>query len=192
MRQRVVSPVEVRRSRPSERAELDAPLEIVGWRYGAVAGLLGAAVVATLLLFVDLVGGRPLWTPAALGAALFTGERLPAEGFEPWPHLALIVGYTAVHGALYIGFGALVTFFLVTARKPARGATLTALVAVILFVLFELSFLAQAMLFAPRLADDLAAGWIGVANACAAAAMGLYVARAPRIRSAQSERPPSA
>ena len=191
MRERVMSPAEAGRSRPSQPAERDAPLEIVGWRYGAVAGLLGAAVVATLLLFVDLTAGRPLWTPAALGAALFAGERLSPASFEPWQHMALIVGYTAVHGAIYLGFGSLVAFFLLTARRLPRTAALAALIAGILFVLFEVSFLVQAELFAPGLADDLAAGWVGVANACAAAAMGVYVAHAarPRKTRVQSDAP---
>ena len=179
--ERATSQVRLPRSEPPDPA---LPSEVIGWHYGVRAGLLGAAVVALLLLGVDLAAGRPLWTPAVLGSALFTGERLAAAGFAPQAHAALIAGYTAVHGALYVGFGALVTFFLVTARKPPRSGVLVALLAGAFFVLFELAFLAQAALFAPRLADDLAAGWVGVANACAAVAMGFYVASAARPRSA--------
>ena len=47
-------------------------------REGFIAGLIGATLVATWFLLVDLVAGRPFFTPAMLGDALFWGVRDPA------------------------------------------------------------------------------------------------------------------
>jgi hypothetical protein len=57
------------------RAHLGDDAEAVPWvATGLVAGLLGASVVALFFLVVDLLAGRPLWTPTVLAAALFRGE----------------------------------------------------------------------------------------------------------------------
>lgn len=154
--------------------------EAAAWAHGLVAGLIGAAIVIVVLLGVDLAEGRPLWTPAVLGAALFEGERLVAAEFDPWARLEVILGYTAVHGVINVGFGAATALFLLTAKRARHFALVAAATTGILFLALELSFLAQALLFAPRLADDLAAGWVAAANALAAAAMGVYLARYTR------------
>jgi hypothetical protein len=169
---------EARTSRSRDVAPVPADARVVAWRHGIRAGLIGAAVVATLFLMVDLAAGRPLWTPALLGSVLFTGERLPATGFDPWARMELILGYTAVHGAVFVGYGACVSLFLATASKvPRQLGAQAAIVAATLFLLFELTFLAQAALFEPGLTRELGTGWVATANACAAAAMGIFLAR---------------
>ena len=40
---------------------------------GIVAGLLGAATIAIWFLILDMIQGRPLYTPTVLGTALFRG-----------------------------------------------------------------------------------------------------------------------
>ena len=47
-------------------------------REGIIAGLIGAAVVAVWFLIYDAARGRPLRTPALLGAATFQGVTDPA------------------------------------------------------------------------------------------------------------------
>src|SRR5260370_34011477 len=47
-------------------------------REGFIAGLIGAAAGALWFLVVDLIAGRPLFTPAMLGSAVFWGVRDPA------------------------------------------------------------------------------------------------------------------
>ena len=42
-------------------------------REGFVGGCIGAAAVATWFLLVDTIGGRPFFTPAMLGSAVFFG-----------------------------------------------------------------------------------------------------------------------
>ena len=41
---------------------------------GVIAGVIGATVIAVWFFIVDLVQGRPLYTPTVLGTALFGGE----------------------------------------------------------------------------------------------------------------------
>ena len=48
-------------------------------REGVVGGLIGAAVVALWFLLFDLARGKPLLTPALLGAAVFYGVNNPIE-----------------------------------------------------------------------------------------------------------------
>jgi hypothetical protein len=64
---------------------------------GIVAGLLGAATIAIWFFIVDVIQGRPFYTPTVLGTALFRGrtglsspESLPAS-FE------LVLWFTWVH-----------------------------------------------------------------------------------------------
>jgi hypothetical protein len=73
-------------------------------RYGIPAGVIGAFVVAFFFLIVDFAAGRPLATPTALGAVLFRGE--PFE-LSRSPDAALIVGYTAIHGTVFIAFASI-------------------------------------------------------------------------------------
>ena len=46
-------------------------------REGIIAGLIGAALVAVWFLIYDAARGRPLRTPALLGAAAFQGVADP-------------------------------------------------------------------------------------------------------------------
>ena len=45
---------------------------------GLILGLIGAAAVAAWFLLVDLIAGRPFFTPAVLGSFVFFGLRDPA------------------------------------------------------------------------------------------------------------------
>jgi hypothetical protein len=135
----------------------------VGW----VSGFLGAFVVAVFFLAIDWVAGRPMWTPAALGAALFLGERLPQAANPP---LVLVVGYTAVHLGVFAGLGLISATALSVRRRLRQPARLLA-IGFGLFVAFELSFALFALLFSRSLMGDLGAWRITGANALAAAAM---------------------
>jgi hypothetical protein len=139
----------------------------VGW----VSGFLGAFVVAVFFLAIDLAAGRPLWTPAALGSALFLGQGIPATAHPP---LVLVVGYTGVHLGVFAGLGLIAATALSVRHRLRRPARLVA-IGFGLFVAFELSFAAFALLFARTLMGDLGAWRISAANALAAAAMTLFL-----------------
>jgi len=139
----------------------------VGW----ISGFLGASVVAAFFLAIDLAAGRPLWTPAALGSALFLGQRLmPAEH----PPLVLVVGYTAVHLGVFAGLGLIAATTLSVRRRLRKPARLLA-IGFCLFGAFELSFVAFALLFEQTLMGDLGAWRITAANALAAVAMTAFL-----------------
>jgi hypothetical protein len=148
----------------------------VSWSWAAVgwvAGFIGAFVVAVFFLAIDAAAGRPLWTPAMLGSALFLGVPLAREADSI---LALAAGYTGVHLGIFWGIG-LVTASLLSGRPGQRPLWELCAIGVGLFALFELSFAAFAALFAPNLFSELGVWRIAAANALAAAAMTAFIGR---------------
>lgn len=148
------------------------------YQEGLVAGLVGAATVALWFLIIDAVQGRPLYTPAVLGAALFSrGAGLPAA--DARPDLGMVLMFTWVHGLAFVVVGGIVARLLAVAeRRPSVGFGI-----VMLFVLFEFGFIAVAMLFAEPVLRALAWPAILVANLLAAATMGGYFRlRHPNLR----------
>jgi hypothetical protein len=69
---------------------------------GIITGAIGAATTAVWFLFLDILAGRPFYTPAALGSALLLGAQIPAE-----VHVTggIIIAYTIVHvtGFFFVG-----------------------------------------------------------------------------------------
>ena len=111
---------------PSERSVL---------REGTIAGLLGAATVAVWFLVFDALRGRPFLTPSLLGAAVFYGAKDPA-GVDV--ALGPILGYTILHGLVFIAFGVVAAAFIrLSEREPALFIAV-----IILFACFETFFLA--------------------------------------------------
>src|ERR687892_97720 len=85
-------------------------------REGAVAGVIGAAVVALWFLVFDIARGRPLLTPALLGAAFFLGADAPAD-LEV--RLGPVLGYTLLHGLAFVAFGIIAASVIAaTEREP--------------------------------------------------------------------------
>jgi len=144
---------------------------------GLLAGVAGAAAIALFFAGIDLAAGRPLWTPFALGSALFLGVT-PAPDVPISP--ALVGGYTVIHGWVFVSVALIAAFLLVGARVPGRGRLAqTLVVAAALFVAFTAIFAAFAALLAaaPHGSDRILA-----ANAIAALAMAaVLVARRERL-----------
>jgi hypothetical protein len=139
---------------------------------GVISGVFGASVVAIFFLIVDLLAGHPLFTPNALGSSLFRGMAVtPEEPIMP----ILVVGYTAVHGTVFVGFGVIAAFEVLSMRRIPPNDAGTMLLTAALFLAFELSFLAMAWLFAPHLTGVLGVGRVAIANAIAAFAMSRYL-----------------
>jgi hypothetical protein len=139
------------------------------YQEGLIAGLVGAATVALWFLIVDLIQGRPLYTPTVLGAALFgRGAGIPSP--DMGPDLGMVLMFTWVHGLAFVVVGGIVARLLAVAeRRPSAGFGI-----LMLFVLFEFGFIAVAMLFAQPVLRALAWPAIVVANLLAAATMGGY------------------
>ena len=150
---------------PRASGEDDVP-----WvREGIVAGVLGAAVIAVLFFVVDVAHGRPLWTPHALGTALFLGELAPPDAaVSP----ALIGGYTFIHGWVFVSVALIVAFWLSGNRLPGEQRWMRILVlAVPLFVGFSVIFVAFRLLRGPDAVLPIGVGWMALTNAIAAVAM---------------------
>jgi len=96
-------------------------------RHGAVAGVLGGAVVAAWFLAYDTLRFRaPFRTPALLGAAVFEGLRDPGALSSG---LSTVLGYTALHFAAFALFGMVAAALLAVAGRKPR-------LLLLLFVLF--------------------------------------------------------
>jgi hypothetical protein len=143
-------------------------------REGVIAGVLGATAVAVWFLVVDLIGGRPLFTPGTLGEGL-----LSVFGRSPETQTMNVIAYTIFHYAVFILVG-IIAVILVHAgeRMPSVLAG-----AMILFVAFELGFYGLVALLQESVLGSLAWYQIMAGNLLAAALMGTYLWRAhPAMR----------
>ncbi len=152
-------------------------------REGAVAGLVGAVAVAVWFLVLDLVQGRPLFTPGALGSALFLGATdLAMVEVTFWT----VVGYTLVHLAVFAAVG-LVAAVIVWEAENTPPLLLGVM---LLFVVFEALFLGLLAIVAEFLLGPLAWWSIAVGNLVAVLAMGYYLWRKhPKPREALASDP---
>jgi len=137
-------------------------------REAMLVGLAGAVVVALWFLALDLSHGRPLFTPAALGSALFLGAR---GVHEVDVNALTVLGYTAVHLVAFMAVALLAVILIrgIAYHPPAIiGAAL-------LLVTMEAFFIGALAALASWLLDALSLWTVLVANVLAAAAMGLVL-----------------
>jgi len=148
------------------------------YQEGLIAGLVGAATVALWFLLVDMVQGRPLYTPTVLGSVLFS-RGAAAPWADALPNLEMVLMFTWVHGLAFVVIGGIAAHLLGLAeRVPSIGFGIF-----MLFVFFEFLFTAGAMLFAAPVLQALAWPAVVVANLLAAASMGGYFwLRHPNLR----------
>jgi len=149
------------------------------YQEGMLAGVLAAAAVALWFLIVDVLQGRPLYTPTVLGTALFRhGAGLAAT--EPLTVSAeMVLMFTWVHGLLFAAVGGVAARLLgVVEQHPNVGFGI-----LLLFVVLQAGFTVVAVLVAQPVLQALAWPAILVANLLAAATMGLYLWwRHPNLR----------
>jgi hypothetical protein len=140
------------------------------FREGVVAGLIGAAAVAILILLFDTASGAPLQSPAILGSAIFKGIRDPnLVTISAGP----ILGYTVLHGLGFVGVGLIAAFLVASAeREPAMVLAL-----LIFFAAFEVFFLALIAFWALPVLGVLAWWEILAGNLVASVAMLYYFHR---------------
>ena len=147
------------------RGHPELPSALVGssghvLREGVVAGLIGAAVVASWFLVLDAVRGDPLRTPRILGTAMLRQD-------DP---VGAILSYTIVHGLVFILFGIAGAFLLSGAE--ARPVVLFPFF--MLYIAFEFFFFAVVLILARWVLDELAGWAVVVGNLLAGAAMLTY------------------
>lgn len=140
---------------------------------GLIAGTLGAATLAIWFLIIDLIQGRPLFTPAMLGTMFFKGgDSLTALGSLPIT-ADLVLGFTFLHWLVFVLLGGVAAWLLESAeRHPSAGFGI-----LLLFMLFEFGFVAVVTLFANPVLQELTWPTVLVGNLLAAVAMGSYLWR---------------
>jgi len=131
---------------------------------GTIGGSLGALVVAAWFLGIDVSAGRPLRTPALLGATLFAGLRDPAA-----LHITarLVLEYTVLHWGAFLGFGLLAAALLAAADSDPRML----FVVIMLFSCFEVFALVLIAVLAEWLFEVLAWWTLVLANLLAGVVM---------------------
>jgi hypothetical protein len=139
-------------------------------REGLVTGIIGATAVAVWFLIVDTINGHPLYTPRALGAAVF-GVLGPPAGERA---TTFLIAYTIFHYALFCVVG--IVLAAIVAQGDNQPAVLAGLV--IAFVVFQVA----AFFFASALSQWNIFGvmaWYNVfaANLLACVGMGAYLYR---------------
>jgi hypothetical protein len=150
---------------------------------GLVAGVIGAAAVALWFLIVDLIAGRPFFTPAMLGSAVFWGNVDPAAVQITF---ATVIGYTMLHVLAFLFVGGVAAGLAALVERFPTAAFLT----VFLFVVFEVGFYIIVALVAQPLLGALAWANVAIGNLLAAIGMGVYLWHAhPRIRQQLIEHP---
>lgn len=144
-------------------------------REGVIAGFLGATAVAVWFFIVDLIGGRPLFTPNTLGVGL-----LSVFGRSPEPEFVNIIGYTIFHYAAFTLVGILAVILIHAGeRMPSVLAG-----SMILFVAIELGFYGFVAMLQETILGNFAWYQILAGNLLAALLMGTYLWRAhPALRS---------
>lgn len=140
-------------------------------REGIVAGLLGATSVAVWFLLLDVLAGRPFFTPAVLGARLFQllGGEFGGRGLPV--HVA---AYTVFHVAAFVALGIVAAEASnAMERKPSAGNGF-----LVLFVVLELGYLAAVRVASESDVFGAYAWWqFGIGNLLAALLMGGYLWR---------------
>ncbi len=140
---------------------------------GLIAGSLGAVTLAIWFLMIDMVQGRPLFTPTMLGTLFFKGGEGLA-GLDRLPITAdVVLGFTFLHWMVFVLLGGIAAWLLESAeRNPSVGFGI-----LLLFMLFEFGFVALVTLFAKPILQELTWPTVLVGNLLAAGAMGGYLWR---------------
>ncbi|MFN2636465.1 MAG: hypothetical protein ABR585_05535 [Gemmatimonadaceae bacterium] len=139
-------------------------------REGIIAGFIGATAIAVWFLIVDLIAGRPFYTPIFLGKGVVSVLGKNMMGDTAFTH---VVGYTIFHYAAFFLVGIVLTVIVHQAeRTPAILAGL-----LVAFVMMTLGFYMIAAAFAQSALGQLAWPQIFIANLLAAGLMGGYLWR---------------
>ena len=137
---------------------------------GIVAGLIGAATIAIWFLILDMIQGRPLYTPTVLGTALFRGGAGLASPESLRPSFELVLWFTWVHVLVFVVIGGAAAGLLRLAeRDPNFGFGILFLLVVVMF-----GFIGGSLAFAEEVLHTLAWPTILIGNLLAAGAMAWY------------------
>lgn len=141
-------------------------------REGLATGMVGGVAVALWFLIVDTLGGRPLYTPALLGAVL-TGADDAALAVDTGSRLGLAAFYSLFH---FLAFGLVGILAVFLVHRAERTPSLIALL-IMLFAAVEVAFTGFVALLEVNAIGSIAWYQVAIGNVVAAVVMGWYLVR---------------
>ncbi len=132
------------------------------------SGAVGGSAVALFFLVIDLLDGRPFFTPAMMGHAILHGV---AEGDVAEVAFDPIAYFTLAHMTAFVGLGAAITWLVHEVELRSRHPLVVLLVA---FAILEAGFLVAASLALPGVITRVGIVPVGVANLLAAGTIALF------------------
>lgn len=140
-------------------------------REGILSGVTGAVAIAAWFLIADSLHGRPFYTPSVLGTVLVAllrgGAGLVTAASVPIS-FAMVLMFSIIHFAAFIGIGLLCAWLLGLAEKETSYSFTVA----VLLVFFACTFTFLNMILAGVILNALSITDIMIAHMLAAAAMG--------------------
>ncbi len=140
------------------------------------SGVLGGAIVALFFLFMDLLDGRPLFTPSLLGSVLFHG--IAAEAVTQ-VQLDAVVYFSILHIVAFAALGAAISLLVHEVELHARHP---AVVLLVILAILEMGFFLMAPVAPSGVIARLGIVRLGVANLLAAGTMALFFVLSHRAR----------
>jgi len=134
---------------------------------GLFTGMIGALTVALWFLVLDVIAGRPLYTPALLGTFLMHGGEAARQ---PIVAPVEIAAYTAFHFVAFILVGLALSWMMTLFER----FPIMFFVILVLFVCLQLAFFGLNVALGAQLMGQLRPWTVVVANVLAAAGMAFY------------------
>jgi hypothetical protein len=135
---------------------------------GVITGAIGAATTAVWFLFLDILAGRPFYTPAALGSALLLGAQGPVEVQLT---TGVVVAYTFVHLLGFFAVGVAIEWL---ARQLERFPSFW-LVSLLALIVLDVLFIGMVGSLALWVLGAVGLWAVFVANLLAVTAMGYRI-----------------
>jgi hypothetical protein len=131
-------------------------------------GLLGGSAVAVFFLAVDLLDGRPLFTPSLLGSVMFQGATAQAVVTV---QLGAVFYFSLVHMAAFTVLGGAMSLLVHEVELHSKHPIIVLLV---LFACIETTFFVVAPMVMPGVIATLGMIRVAAANLLAAGTMALF------------------
>ena len=135
---------------------------------GLFTGMIGALAVAVWFLVLDLVAGRPLYTPALLGTVLLHGSHAAAQDIAIAP--VEIAAYTAFHFVAFLVVGVALSYLMTLFER----FPIMFFVILVLFLSLQVGFFFLNLALGAELLGKLPAWSVVVGNVLAAIGMAWY------------------
>ncbi len=128
-------------------------------------GAIGGSILALFFAVMDVVQGRALFTPSALGTAFFTDA---AASADVEIRLDMVAYFSVVHLAVFllIGFGLAIAY-----RRLGAYARRPTLMAALTFAVLTGGFAAAGAVLAPGVVAVIGLPWIAAGNLLTAIGM---------------------